>query len=53
MGRVKDKLIELEEAGVIFYSNEINTWSLMEDLVEPQPFDLAEYLFQLHRGEQS
>jgi hypothetical protein len=34
------------------YSDDINTWTLVEDLPEPQPFDLAEYLFRLHKAQE-
>ena len=51
MGRVKDKLIELEDAEVIEWNNELRHYVLVADLPEPKPFDLAEYLFHLHRNE--
>jgi len=51
MGRVKQKLIELEEDGIIVYSDNLKTWVLVKDLPELKPFDLAEYLFQLHRDQ--
>lgn len=47
MGRVSEKILELEEDGTIVYSDDIKTWTLVEDLPKPQPFDLSEYLFQL------
>ena len=51
MSRTGDKMIELEEAGVIVYNNAINTYVLVDQNPEPVPFDLAAYLFQLYREE--
>lgn len=48
MGRMKEKLIELEDEGIIVYNKDENTWVLAEALPVVRPFDLAEYLFELH-----
>ena len=52
MGRLKDKLMELEEANIIEWSDEFQFYILTEDMVletndsegRVKPFDLAEYL---------
>ncbi len=49
MGKVKDKLIQLEEEGVIVWSDKLNSYMSRVDRVDPVPFDLAQYLFDLHR----
>lgn len=49
MGRVKDKLLDLEEEGIIIWSYDLNTYIAVADQVDPVPFDLAQYLFELHR----
>ena len=49
MGKVKDKLIELEEQGVITWSDDLNSYVATADLVDPVSFDLAQYLFDLHQ----
>lgn len=53
MGKVKDKLIELEDDGIIEWSEELNTYVATADLTEPVPFDLAQYLFDLHQEQAS
>ena len=50
MGKVKDKLIELEDEGVIRYDDEMNCY-VLADVPEPVPFDLAQYLFERHQRE--
>ena len=43
MGKLKQQLIELEEAGVIEWSIDENMY-LRVDVTPPTPFDLADYL---------
>jgi hypothetical protein len=47
MGRVKDKLLELEEANIIEWDNDRYQYVLVKD--PKKNFDLAKYLFELHR----
>ena len=49
MSRIGDKLIELEDAEIIEWNSELQHYVLVADLPDPQPFDLAEYLFKLHK----
>jgi len=51
MSRVNDKLMELEEEGVITWSTDINGYVLVEHILDPVPFDLAQYLFERHQME--
>lgn len=49
MGKVKDKLIELEDEGIIAWSEDLNAYVATADIADPVPFDLAQYLFDLHQ----
>lgn len=47
MSRVKDKLIELEEANIIKWDQDRHQYVLVSD--PKKNFDLAKYIFELHR----
>jgi hypothetical protein len=49
MGLTKDKLLQLEEEGVIEWSEELRSYVQVNKLTDPEPFDLTEYLFNKAR----
>ena len=53
MGLANDKLLQLEEEGVIIWNNELRVYVAVRDQrafsIDAEPFDLTEYLFNQAR----
>ena len=49
MGLTNDKLLQLEEEGIIVWNDELRAYVETYQLPNPEPFDLTEYLFNQAR----